>query len=93
MKNLMRKIIILNHNNLDNWYDNGCKGNKPTLQKHLNKFPTFYKDNMYVSDSINSDTVQLKLFINIFNFFSYLTHSFMYTLMTNTNFISNISHS
>ena len=52
------------HNNLDNWYDNGCKGNKPTLQKHLNKFPTFYKDNMYKSESINSATVQLKIFVN-----------------------------
>ena len=52
------------HSNVKNWKDNGCKGKKPTLQKHLNQCPTFYKDNMYVSDSINSDTVQLKLFIN-----------------------------
>lgn len=52
------------HSNLDNWYNNGCKCKKPTLQKHLNQCPTFYKDNMYVADSINSDTVKLKLFIN-----------------------------
>lgn len=50
------------HSNLDNWYANGSVGNKPTLQRHLNKFPAFYKDNMYLSNA--DDTVQLKLYIN-----------------------------
>lgn len=72
MPTYMRRSVIAStlgylssyHSNLDNWYDNGCKGNKPKLQKHLNVFPTFYKYNMYDSESINSDTVQLKLFVN-----------------------------
>ena len=72
MPSYMRRSVVASalgylssyHNNLDNWYDNGCKGNTPTLQKHLNKFPTFYKYNMYESESINSDTVQLKIFVN-----------------------------
>ena len=50
------------HSNLDNWYANGSVGNKPTLQRHLNKFPAFYKDNMYLSNA--DDIVQLKLYIN-----------------------------
>lgn len=54
------------HSNLENWENTDAKtrGNKPTLQKHLNQFPTFYKDNMYVSKNIDNDKVQLKLFIN-----------------------------
>ena len=50
------------HSNLDNWTTNGCKGRKPTFQRHLNQFPTFYKDNMYLQNT--DDTVQLKLFID-----------------------------
>ena len=72
MPSYMRRSVINSvlgylssyHSNLDNWYNNGCKGKKPKLQKHLNQCPTFYKDNMYVADNINSDIVQLKLFIN-----------------------------
>lgn len=53
------------HSNLENWENTDVKtrGNKPTLQKHLNQFPTFYKDNMYVPENIDNDKVQLKLFI------------------------------
>ena len=52
------------HSHLDNWKSNGCIGRKPTYQRQHNQFPTFYKDNMYVADSIKSDTVQLKLYVN-----------------------------
>lgn len=44
------------------WQDNGCIGKKPSLQINHNSFPTFYRDNMYVSNS--DGTVQLKLYIN-----------------------------
>ena len=72
MPSYMRRSVINSalgylssyHSNINNWIRNGCKGKKPTLQKHLNQCPTFYKDNMYVSEDINSDTVQLKLFVN-----------------------------
>lgn len=50
------------HRNVENWKNNGCRGKKPTLQKHLNQFPTFYKDNMYLPNT--DDTVQLKLFVD-----------------------------
>ena len=50
------------HSNLDNWFNNGCKGKKPKFQKHLNMFPTFYKGNMY--RPYTDDTVQLKLFLD-----------------------------
>lgn len=54
------------HSNLKNWEnaDKKNRGRKPTFQKHLNKFPAFYKDNMFISDNIDNDKVQLKLFIN-----------------------------
>lgn len=52
------------HSNLQNWYDNGCKGKKTTLQKNLRKFPTFYKSNMYTDTDINKDTVRIKLFVD-----------------------------
>ena len=51
------------HSNLDNWYSNGCIGRKPTLQRKLNQFPTFYKDNMYTNDC-EGDYCRLKLYIN-----------------------------
>ena len=35
------------YSNVKNWHKDGEKGRKPTLQKHLNKMPTFYKGNMY----------------------------------------------
>lgn len=50
------------HSNLHNWYANGSVGNKPAFQRRLNKFPAFYKDNMYLSNA--DDTVQLKLYID-----------------------------
>ena len=52
------------HSNLQNWYDNGCNGKKPTLQKNLRRFPTFYKSNMYTDSDINNDTVNIKLYID-----------------------------
>ena len=54
------------HSNLENWEkaDKKTRGRKPTLQKHQNQFPTFYKDNMFISRNLDSDKVQLKLFIN-----------------------------
>ena len=51
------------HSNLQNWYDEGCKGNRPTLQIHANKYPVFYKSNMY-KWSDTKDAILLKLFIN-----------------------------
>lgn len=70
MPSYMRRSIINSalgylssyHSNLANWHNNGCKGRKPTFQRHLNQFPTFYKDNMYLPSA--DDTVQLKLFID-----------------------------
>ena len=70
MPSYMRRSVINSalgylssyHSNLDNWHNNGCKGRKPTFQRHLNQFPTFYKDNMYLPNT--NDTVQLKLFID-----------------------------
>lgn len=70
MPSYMRRSVINSalgylssyHSNLDNWQNNDCKGRKPTFQRHLNQFPTFYKDNMYLSNT--NDTVQLKLFID-----------------------------
>ena len=52
------------HSNLQNWYDNGCDGKKPTLQKNLRRFPTFYKSNMYTDADIDNDTVRIKLFVD-----------------------------
>lgn len=52
------------HSNLDNWHNNGCVGKKPTFQIHLNQFPTFYKDNMYLPNAEIDDAVRLKLFID-----------------------------
>ena len=52
------------HSNLENWKENGCKGKKPKLQRHLNQFPTFYKDGSYKYDNTEKDIVQLKLFID-----------------------------
>lgn len=55
-----RKYLMCSPNIVN---DVKTRGNKPTLQKHLNQFPTFYKDNMYVPENIDNDKVQLKLFI------------------------------
>lgn len=54
------------HSNLENWEkaDKKTRGRKPTLQKHQNQFPIFYKDNMFISRNIDNDKVQLKLFID-----------------------------
>jgi hypothetical protein len=68
MPSYMRRAVINTalgylssyHSNLDNWYYNKCQGNPPTLQRHLNKFPTFYKDNMY--SECDGDTVKLKIY-------------------------------
>lgn len=35
------------HSNLENWLNSEQTTKKPTLQIHLNKLPTFYKDNTY----------------------------------------------
>lgn len=51
------------HSNLDNWKSADTDSKAPTLQTHLNKLPTFYKNNMYV-DGSTKDTVKLKLFVN-----------------------------
>ena len=56
MPSYMRRSVINSalgylssyHSNLDNWQNNDCKGRKPTFQRHLNKFQTFNKDNMYI---------------------------------------------
>lgn len=69
MPSYMRRSVIntaLGHlssyySNLNNWEEKGCKNKKPTLQKHLNQFPTFYKDGMYKPNG--DDAVQLKLYI------------------------------
>ena len=55
-------ILSSYHSNLDNWVSNGCHGHKPTIQKHHDKMPVFYRDSMYQGDG--SDTVYLKLFTN-----------------------------
>jgi IS605 OrfB family transposase len=68
MPSYMRRAVINTalgylssyHSNLDNWYDNNCQGTPPTLQRHLNQFPTFYKDNMY--SECDGDTVKLKIY-------------------------------
>ena len=52
------------HSNLKNWKKSNKTTSKPTLQKHLNQFPTFYRDNTYLEDNIDKDVVKLKLFIN-----------------------------
>lgn len=70
MSSYMRRSVINSalgylssyHSNLDNWNTNGCVGRKPAFQRHLNQFPAFYKDNMYLPS--NNDTVQLKLFVD-----------------------------
>lgn len=51
------------HSNYKNWEDNGKKGNAPTLQTHLRKFPTFYKGNMSDISDIDNDTIRIKLFV------------------------------
>lgn len=51
------------HSNLDNWKSADTDSKVPTLQTHLNKLPTFYKDNMYINDG-TKDAVKLKLFVN-----------------------------
>jgi IS605 OrfB family transposase len=48
------------HSNLENWRNSGCKGKAPRLQKHLNKFPTFYKDGSY--KAVDGDIVKLKIY-------------------------------
>ena len=50
------------HSNLDNWAFLNNGGKEPTLQKHLHKLPTFYKDNMF-RDGSNRNSVKLKLFV------------------------------
>jgi hypothetical protein len=70
MPSYMRRAVISTtlgylssyHKNLDNWHDNGCVGKAPTLQRHHNKFPTFYKRDMYKNDDISKDTVKLKIY-------------------------------
>lgn len=52
------------HSNVSNWYKSNCEGKKPSLQIHLNKYPTFYKGNMYDDAFIDDDTVYLKLYRN-----------------------------
>ena len=52
------------HSNLQNWYDNGCKNKRPTLQTKLHKMPVFYKHNMYKDLSFSDNAVSLKLFVN-----------------------------
>ena len=51
------------HSNLSNLEASDTNSKAPTLQTHLNKLPTFYKDNMYL-DGCEDDSVKLKLFIN-----------------------------
>ena len=51
------------YSNVENWHKDGEKGRKPTLQKHLNKMPTFYKGNMY-QETKEKNIVQLKLYID-----------------------------
>lgn len=51
------------HSNLDNWKCANNNYKAPSLQTHLNKLPTFYKNNMYRTDC-PEDTVKLKLFVN-----------------------------
>ena len=51
------------HSNLSNWEASDTNSKAPTLQTHLNKLPTFYKDNMYL-DGCEDDSVKLKLFVN-----------------------------
>ena len=51
------------HSLIKNWENSGCIGKKPTLQKHLRIFPTFYKGSMNNSSEINSDKIYLKLYI------------------------------
>lgn len=52
------------HSNLDNWYNNGCKGRQPKLQTKLHVFPTFFKDNMSKLEALDNDKAYLKLFID-----------------------------
>lgn len=52
------------YSNLENWLNSKKTGKKPTLQVNLNQLPTFYKDRMYDSSSMDSDIVRLKLFVN-----------------------------
>lgn len=52
------------HGNVANWEKNGCQGKKPTLQVKRNTFPSFYRENMYIGNEANEDTVMLKLFVN-----------------------------
>lgn len=72
MPSYMRRNIINSalgylsscHSNLKNWEDNGKKSKKPTLQKHLNQFPSFYRGNTYTEDNIDNDEIELKLFVD-----------------------------
>ena len=50
------------HSNLQKWYNEGCKGSRPTLQINANKYPVFYKTNMF-EWSDKKDAIKLKLFI------------------------------
>lgn len=85
MPSYMRRSVINSalgylssyHSNLDNWKNNGCNGRKPTFQKRLNQFPTFYKDNMYLP--LDNDTVKLKVFID--NDWKWLTVKLKHTDM------------
>lgn len=51
------------YSNLSNWKASNTNSKAPTLQTHLNKLPTFYRDNMYL-DGCDGDSVKLKLFVN-----------------------------
>lgn len=50
------------HSNLQKWYNEGCKGSRPTLQINANKYPVFYKTNMF-EWSDKKDAIKFKLFI------------------------------
>ena len=53
------------HSNLDNYEKSDKLGNKPALQTHLNKLPTFYKKNMYLNkDDFHNNEVKLKVFMD-----------------------------
>jgi hypothetical protein len=48
------------HSNLDDWEFSNVGTKAPTMQVHLNRLPTFYKENMY-KDDCDGDAVRLKL--------------------------------
>jgi IS605 OrfB family transposase len=55
-------IVSSYKSNQRNWEKNGRNGKEPTLNRNHFKFPTMYKDNMYVKEEKENYTAKIKIY-------------------------------